>query len=204
MLAPMTDEQIANVLAALALHLSERIEMRTESAAEHGSSAPSALVVIFQHPGETIDHLSKALNLTHSGTVRLVDRLLADNLLTKTQGKDARAVALACTATGKSRAKATLRARKAEVEPIVASLTSNERAVLESILRKIPWEGVASARDGIHTCRLCDIDICFMRGNCPVTIARLSAGDEVNRRSQRRNQQPYDPADPDRLPASRE
>ena len=69
----------ANVLGALALVLTDRMADAVEDAAaqaETGAAALSALRHVLP-PDPTIDLLRQVLGLTHSGTVRLVDRLEA-------------------------------------------------------------------------------------------------------------------------------
>ncbi len=189
---------MSNVLAALAMHIVERMNRSIENIAQHGAAAPSAIVVIWQHPGDTIDYLRRVLSLSHSGTVRLVERLVEDGLVVKKPAADARAVALTCTAAGARRARNILAARKQVVDPIIEGLSAGEKRQLEAILRKVPWTGVTSQPDGVHVCRLCNIQTCFIKGNCPVTIARLcSATGKDQQRRLRIQQTSYDPADPE-------
>jgi len=193
----MTDEQISNVLGALALHISDRLRQTVDIAAEHGSTAPSAIVVIAQYPGESIEFLSRILNLSHSATVRLVDRLIDSGLVSKGPASDARAVALTCTSSGAKRARSILRARQKVLQPLVSVLSDVDKRHLEVILRKLPWTGVQSREAAIHTCRLCDYDRCDLKGNCPVTIARLLASSPDDTAASNIRQNGYDPADPD-------
>ena len=203
MLAPMTDEQIANVVAALTLHVHDRLTRRIEEVAEHGAAAPTALVVIWQHPGQTIEYLRNVLHLSHSGTVRLVDRLIDAGLVVKRQGADNRSVSLSCTGSGARKAKGILKAREDVVSPLLSRLDAQERGQLEHILRKLTWSGIATKNDGVNTCRLCNIDICFNRGNCPVTVARLSNACRGNLNVARKvSNTGYDPADPDAVLAT--
>ena len=61
------------------------------------------------HPPRLLGRsLAGVLGLTHSGTVRLVDRLEDDGLLRRGQGQDARVVTLELTAKGVRRARARL------------------------------------------------------------------------------------------------
>jgi MarR family transcriptional regulator, negative regulator of the multidrug operon emrRAB len=71
----------ANLLAALALGIADRIRETIEAGAEHGAMASAALNTVGFFPGESIDALSKTLKLSHSGTVRLVDRLAEEGLV---------------------------------------------------------------------------------------------------------------------------
>lgn len=200
MLATMTHQQLTNVLAALTLHVNDRLTRRIEEVAEHGAAAPMALVVIWQHPGQTIEYLRNVLTLSHSGTVRLVERLIEDGLVVKRQGADNRSVSLTCTAAGSRKSKGILKAREDVVSPLLSRLDEQERGQLEHILRKLTWSGIATKEEGVNTCRLCNIDICFNRGNCPVTVARLSNACAGSPGAAKRvSNGGYDPADPDAL-----
>lgn len=134
----MKDDQIANALAALATRVADGLRKGAERAAKRGSKAPTALVLISGQPGQSIDELRKALGLSHSGTVRLVEKLVQDGLVTKQQGMDARTVALRCTAAGLRRARGIVKARKNVIDEVISVLSKDEKNHLEAILRKIP------------------------------------------------------------------
>ena len=170
----MDDEQLANVFGALALHIADRIDLTTALAASHGAAAPAALVSVYNHPKETIDYLSRVLNLSHSGTVRLVDRLVEDGLLLRAGGSDGRSVALACTPAGRKRAAKILSARREVTMPLVSALSVQQKRQLSAILHKVPWIGVDSKIEALKTCRLCDETRCVDR-NCPVSEARKAS-----------------------------
>src|SRR4249919_3651913 len=93
----------ANVLGALALNVGARVQDVAERTAALGASAPAALVALDgQLTGEPIDALRRVLGLTHSGTVRLVDRLAAAGLVERRAAtRDGRAVALGLTPAGR-------------------------------------------------------------------------------------------------------
>ena len=136
--ARMDDDQMANALAALALRVAGDMRESSEFAAKRGSRAPAALVLIFKKPGQSIDTLRRALGMSHSGTVRLVERLVQDGSVIKQQGLDARSVALSCTSLGGKRAKSIVKARRNVVDKVIGVLTPAERNHLEMILRKLP------------------------------------------------------------------
>src|ERR1017187_5471201 len=81
------DPALSNVVAALALALTDRISEATERAAGRGGQAPAALVALHEFlDGGTIEHLRQALGLSHSAAVRLVDRLVADGHVVRRDG----------------------------------------------------------------------------------------------------------------------
>lgn len=116
----------------------------------------------------TISNLAAALGITHSGGVRLVNRLAHDGLVVREPNpRDARAVLVSLTSEGCTRRERALRGRAAVLEPVLDALTDQERATLRSALQKILRVVVVSPMTGVHVCRLCDEDSCVPRG-CPV------------------------------------
>ncbi len=75
--------------------LADRINATTKAVAALGPSAPAALAALHEFlDGGSVTRLSSVLGLTHSGTVRLVDRLELEGLVERIGAKDARAVSL--------------------------------------------------------------------------------------------------------------
>src|SRR5436189_5661396 len=94
--------RLANVFGALVTSASEHLRQATEDADRRLlGGEPTALVVLAQRPGQSIDALSRALALTHSGAVRLVDRLEASGLVERSPSGRGRALALRLTRRGK-------------------------------------------------------------------------------------------------------
>ena len=104
--------------------MADRMREATESAASHGAAGPAALTALDEFlGGRSMDDLRRVLGLTHSGAVRLVDRLAADGCVERRAGADGRSVALVLTAKGRRVARR-VRAARAEALESVA-----ERAV---------------------------------------------------------------------------
>src|SRR5256885_10481863 len=80
---------IANLLGALSLAVMDRIEQGAREVIGRGGETPAALVVIGYGQGMTNDKLRRILGLSHSGTVRLADRLVSDRLFGGRAGKEA-------------------------------------------------------------------------------------------------------------------
>jgi DNA-binding MarR family transcriptional regulator len=158
-------------VSAFALAATERIAGATESALPHGASAPAALVALESFAaGETIDGLRRVLGLTHSGTVRVVDRLAAAGLVERRTGVDARSVALSLTPAGRRTARRVMVAREAAAEELLAALSPAERTQFGDLLARILVEVVGAPEAARHACRLCDTEAC--RGAvraCPMT-----------------------------------
>jgi DNA-binding MarR family transcriptional regulator len=170
-----TNGRDANLLGTLSLAVAGRIEAAVASSL--GPSAPAALNALEGYlGGEPIDALRQTLGLTHSGAVRLVDRMVEAGLAARRPGADGRSVAVALTPAGEAAAAGVRAARVAAIEDVLAALTDDERATLAGLHEKL-LAGLTSDRASARRlCRLCHIDACgHDRGTCPVTEARIRA-----------------------------
>ena len=173
----------ANVLGALALVLTDRVADAVEDAAEQaesGATALSALVHVLP-PDPSIDLLRQVLGLTHSGTVRLVDRLEHAGQVRRTAGRDGRSTAVRLTAAGRRSASRVTSARSAQLAGALAVLSSDEQEQLADLAGRVLAglrRGRADRADGAGraverwTCRLCNTAACGrLDGRCPVAGA---------------------------------
>jgi MarR family transcriptional repressor of emrRAB len=160
-----------NALGALSLAVADRMQESMASVAGHGASGPAALVALDGLAGGgSIDALRRLLGITHSGTVRLVDRLAAAGLVERRVGADARAVALHLTPQGRRTARRVLAAREAALEQVLAGLSASQREELDALLSAMLRGFEATAEGARRVCRLCDAERCGRgRGGCPVT-----------------------------------
>jgi DNA-binding MarR family transcriptional regulator len=176
-----------NLLATLATALSDRIRIATESATGHTSTAPAALIALHEFlGGASMDDLRKAVALTPSGAVRLVDRLEADGYVHRRPGTDGRSVSLELTRAGRAAARRVQTARSDALSGILDGLSREERSSLthlvERLLPLIVSDRAAARergdeRSGGWLCRLCDFAACGRgHGDCPVanTISSTS------------------------------
>lgn len=162
--------QAANLLGALALALSDRLEGAVTAAAglsENDAVTLSALRHFLDSP--RVDLLAQVLGLTSSGTVRLVDRLEDSGLARRTTGADGRVTSVALTASGRRRAQAVERARMDLIEQALTSLTPSERRQFGRLAGKVLAGLVRPPGATRWTCRLCDLVACGRsEGHCPV------------------------------------
>jgi MarR family transcriptional repressor of emrRAB len=155
----------SNRLGALALALADRIS---------ASSTSEALVTLYDRDaGSPIDAIAKVCALSHSGTVRLVDRLEAAGLVERRRGADQRSTAVFLTPAGRRSARRILADRHRNLQLAMDLLTADQQrdlaAITDTILRGLATEPDAERR----LCRLCDLDACGRRrGECPVTSKR--------------------------------
>lgn len=179
------DRRLANIFGALALAVADEMRQVTEVAAAHGAAGPSALVALHEfldHP--TIDELRRVVGLTHSGAVRLVDRLEEEEYVSRRAGPDARSVSIVLTTKGRGAARRVLAARAAAVDSVLGALGAGERAQLTELCEKL-IAAVTGQRLAARAanrppqagwfCRLCDFDACGRPlGACPAATAVLS------------------------------
>jgi DNA-binding MarR family transcriptional regulator len=153
----------ANLLGACALAVSGRLST---------GAADTALVALHGWlEGTTIDGLARVLGLTHSGAVRLVDRLERDGLVARRSGADGRSVALHLTARGHEAGEALRLGREQALLGVLAPLGAAERTALSATLEKLLGAITAGGASPRRTCRLCDADACGHPDHCPVTRA---------------------------------
>lgn len=161
--------EIANLLGALSLAVMDRIEQGARDIIGHGGETPAALVVIGYGPGITNDTLRRILGRSHSGTVRLVDRLVSDHLVERRPGKDGREVALYLTAKGTARRKDLLLSRISAVKSLLDVLSPAETKRLGTLIRRLLAKQDTSEMDRFTICRMCDDRVCT---NCPLPTTK--------------------------------
>jgi len=159
------ESRIANLLGALSLAVMDRIEQGAREIVGRGGETPAALIVIGYGQGMTNDKLRRILGLSHSGTVRLVDRLVSDQLVERRPGKDGREVALHLTATGAAARRDLLASRISAVGSLLDVLSPAEAKQLGTLLRELLARQDTSEMDRFTICRMCDDRVC---SNCPL------------------------------------
>ena len=164
------ETQAANLLGALVLSLSDRLEGAVTGAAglaESDAVALSALDQFLESP--RIDLLAQVLGLSSSGAVRLVDRLERAGLVRRTTGADGRVTSLALTASGRRRAQAVTAARAELTAGALAALTPSERRQFGELAGKLLAHVIRPPGATRWTCRLCDVVACGRpQSRCPV------------------------------------
>jgi DNA-binding MarR family transcriptional regulator len=153
----------ANVLGACALAVAERLQA--------GAGEATLVALHSWLRGPTIDTLARMLDLSHSGAVRLVDRLERDGLVERRTGTDARSVAVHLTAAGAGRAQTLRERREAAMLEVLEPLDAADRATLAELLGRLLGGMTPDRSAARHTCRLCDADACGHPDRCPVTLA---------------------------------
>lgn len=160
----------ANLVGALSLAITERLlEAESEGGADRNHAA--ALVVLSNHSGQSIELLSHTLGLTHSGAVRLVDRLQASGLVLREPGGPGRTLALRVTGQGEDAAISVLARRQAVIEQALSGLGKQDVTALERVVAHLLAAFTSDRQSARRICRLCDEALCERSGVCPVDEA---------------------------------
>ena len=157
----------ANLLAAFAGEVTERVQATLKSHPNQTDSATAALNIIGFWEGITNAELARALKLSHTATVRLVDKLEAQRLVEARTGKDKRATHLHLTAAGRKALQPVLVARCAAVESYLGVLTAAEEKQFATLLEKLMRPLGTDAYAVSHFCRLCEFTVC-PADQCPM------------------------------------
>jgi DNA-binding MarR family transcriptional regulator len=163
----MSKLRTANLLGALAGEIADRVERQGKLHPNETSSAIAALNVIGFYEGCSNGALSRALGLSHTATVRLVDKLELSGFVRSERGTDKRSVALRLTKLGRQRARAVIHDRCLRLSGFIEVLTEQQRRQLDDIAEALLKSMVKAAQDADHICRLCDGSACPTR-RCPV------------------------------------
>ena len=158
-------DRTANLLGAVAVAVADRIEQTARDILSHTGETPAALVGIGYGLGPSNDQLRRILGLSHPGAVRLGDRLVADGLVERREGRDKRAIALHLSERGRALREELLQGRLAAIRPLVAPLTDAEQETLAALLFKMLASLQTTDMERRTLCRLCDDRVC---GHCPL------------------------------------
>jgi MarR family transcriptional regulator, negative regulator of the multidrug operon emrRAB len=159
----------ANLLGAFGLALADRLA----KAAASGSAAEALVTLHGRAAGSSIDALAGIVGLSHSGSVRLADRLAAAGLVERRRGADQRSTALYLTPAGHRAARRVLSGREASMQSLLTLLTDDQRRDLAELAAVILGRLGAEPSAERRLCRLCDLEACGRsRGECPVAPRR--------------------------------
>jgi MarR family transcriptional repressor of emrRAB len=166
-------DRTANLLGVVGLAVADRIAEAARDILSHAGETPAAVVVIGYGLGPSNDQLRHILGLSHPGSVRLVDRLVADGLVGRRRGHDKRAVAIYLTERGEALREELLKGRLATIRPFLTPLAATEQELLASLLHKMLASMETTDLERCNLCRLCDDRVCI---DCPIPADFRSEG----------------------------
>ncbi len=156
----MTRLRTANMLAAFAGEITERATAALKDHPNQTDSAFAALNIMSYWEGITNAQLARALDLSHTATVRLVDKLEAQGYVEARAGEDKRATHLHLTSAGRKAVQPVLVARCAAVKGYLNALSAAEEKQFARLLEKLMRPLGKDAYGVSHFCRLCDFNVC--------------------------------------------
>jgi MarR family transcriptional repressor of emrRAB len=163
------DRRSANLLGALSVAVVDRLR-------DSPSSDSAAMITLSDRGPLTVEFLRRVIGLSHSATVRLVDRLAEAGLVERHAGLDARSISVRLTPRGRRRAAALRGQREKVLAETLAALDRHDRAAFGDLAEKL-LAGMTTGRwQARFTCRFCDHGVCDSRG-CPIDIAAAALGE---------------------------
>ena len=166
-------DRAANLLGALSLVVADRMTDEIEASSGQSLTTATALSALYDFLDDpSVDLLRQVLGLTHSGTVRLVDRLVAAGQVRRVPGPDGRTTAVRLTRSGRRAAAAVVAARAEVLDDAMSALSglpAAERAAFERALGTVLVAMMRGPGATRWICRLCDTGACGRpEGRCPV------------------------------------
>lgn len=165
--AAAASDHLVNLIGAFVTSVGDDLRATLEDRVGAGGAGPAALLAVDTWPGRSIDFLAGVLGLSHSGTVRLVDRLEEQELVRRQPGSDGRTAALYLAKRGQALARQVRRDRHRLLADLVAPLTGAERRSLGTALDRALRSRARSRREARHACRLCEHSVC-REDACPI------------------------------------
>ena len=156
---------LSNKFAAVAIAVSESIQ---NAAGDLPLTTAAALVTLTSGQAMCIGEISRVVGLTHSATVRLIDRL-EDGALVRRHKRVGREVAVEITARGRRKVDSILEARDRVVAQLLEGLASDDRQAMSAVLDRILLRSCECGMTRERLCRLC------RPGHCDCALARQPA-----------------------------
>lgn len=163
---PGVDEYTLNLLGAFAVGC---VDLQDAAMGQLGlpPAELAALLAVHARPGSTIGDLAHATGLTHSGAVRVIDRLDRAGWVERQSGPDRRTVAVRCTGQGRRRAKRALSLRRTMLQDATKDFSRSDDAAFRRLAQKFLSCLPRERPDAWRICRWCDHGVCC-GADCPV------------------------------------
>lgn len=161
---------LANLLGVFASAVADDLAIGLRQRLGVGGSGTAALLAIDSWPIDSIGFLADVLEMSHSGTVRLVERLKREGLVEELPSGDGRTVSVMLTRVGEDRVLLARRWRDSRLTEVVEQMTELEGNILNTALMRYMSSKPRTRTEARHVCRFCDHSVC--RGaSCPVGIS---------------------------------
>jgi DNA-binding MarR family transcriptional regulator len=165
------------MLGAAALGIADALDDAAADAGLDSTSAAALVAMLDLARAGSVQRLSRLIGISHSGTVRLVNRLADAALVKRSAGPDARTVTVRLTRRGQTVARRIRTARRAALEATLRGLSEAHRRQLTTICEilvanltesRLAARRAGGAPSGGALCRMCDPVACGRPdGDCP-------------------------------------
>lgn len=159
-----SEPSFANRLAALATAVSDAVTAETGDLSE---SAVAALIAIRIREPLAIQHIATTVGLTHSATVRLIDRLEKDWLVRR-QRRKGREVLVETTSRGKRRVRDIHAKRGEAIGALIGDISDKDQKALSRGIDEMLENAIANGASPERLCRFCD-------GDATAALAEMAA-----------------------------
>jgi DNA-binding MarR family transcriptional regulator len=163
-----------NVVAAWVMAAADRFRTAMQSTGLDQREL-SALTLIAEHDGCSVEWLRGRVDLSQSGTVRLVDRL-ASRQLVRRGPSTGRGVPLHATSQGQAALERWWEARDGAVAELLTGLPQSRQRVLVDSLASVLQAGTRRRIEADTTCRTCSWAACG--DDCPVDRSVPADGED--------------------------
>ncbi|MDT5410776.1 MAG: hypothetical protein QOG14_2996 [Mycobacterium sp.] len=179
------DDRLVNLFGALATGIVDASVTDIALSGDLDTTACAALVTMLELvPYSSAHRLSQLCGVSHSGAVRMVNRLAEAGYVERGPGPDRRTVTVTLTRRGQRVAQRIRDARHQAIATTLSSLTARQRTQLTGISEvlvasltssRLAQRQAGAVPSGGALCRMCDPSACGRpAGNCPA--ARTAGG----------------------------
>lgn len=147
---------LSNKLAALALAITDAAIAPDDDLAP---TAVAALITAANSEPMSIGEIAAIVGLTHSATVRLVDRLESTGLFRR-QSRVGREVMVDITPAGRRRAEELQDRRLSNTSTFLTGLSEEEVAILDDLVERMLRTHIDGGHDRQRVCRMCSREHC--------------------------------------------
>ena len=163
-----TGRHTANILGTLAVVIQDRVEGAWQSELDLSPMAAAAVIQTESLPGCSIEQVANRIGLSHSATVRVIDKLVERGFIEKDRArKDARQQSLSLSKAGKRLAEQLHAVRNDVTDSLLSGMDQGQVAALHQTVCRILNKSVTSNIEGDVVCRVCDERRCTPE-ICPI------------------------------------
>ena len=163
-------DRTANLLHAMATAIADRQLSAMTETVELSPTAIAVVLTLGQYTRQSLTDLATITALSHSATVRLVDRLEQEGLVERGKDKQGRSVPVSLTATGQETYTRLRRKQSEALTRLLDPLSQDDKNALTRVAERLLTQLTDAGASRDHICRYCDEAVCIQTG-CPVEIS---------------------------------